>query len=83
MWRAFFLAMGAFAVLLGAQCLAVEKAVMTTLAEEEAKFGISNPFGEQKSTKELSPPEWAPWTLMSAGAVTMIYSFTIPKRGAK
>jgi hypothetical protein len=82
MWRAFFLAMGAFAVLLGAQCLAVEKAVMITAAEEESALGIGNPFGAEKK-KELSPPEWAPWTLMSAGAVTMIYSFTIPKRGAK
>ena len=29
---------------------------------------------------DLTPPEWAPWSLMSAGAVIILYSFTIPKR---
>ncbi|HZZ71690.1 MAG TPA: hypothetical protein VFE24_05520 [Pirellulales bacterium] len=29
---------------------------------------------------DLNPPEWAPWSLMSAGAVIILYSFTIPKR---
>jgi hypothetical protein len=83
MWRAFFLALGAFAILLGAQCLAIEKAVMGAAVEEQGGgLSLSNPFGEAKK-KELAPPEWAPWTLMSAGAVTIIYSFTLPKRGAK
>jgi hypothetical protein len=30
--------------------------------------------------REISPPDWAPWTLMSGGAVVMLYSFTLPKR---
>ncbi len=29
---------------------------------------------------DVTPPEWAPWSLMSAGAVIILYSFTIPKR---
>ena len=29
---------------------------------------------------EVVPPEWAPWSLMGAGAVVVLYSFTIPKR---
>ena len=29
---------------------------------------------------DVIPPEWAPWSLMSAGAVIILYSFTIPKR---
>lgn len=83
MWRAFFLALGAFAVLLGAQCLAIEKAVMGAAVEEQGSvLGVSNPFGEAKK-KEVAPPDWAPWTLMSAGAVTIIYSFTLPKRAGK
>jgi hypothetical protein len=32
--------------------------------------------------KEVSPPAWAPWSLLSLGAVTLLYSFTIPKRAA-
>jgi hypothetical protein len=30
--------------------------------------------------KAYTPPDWAPWSLMSAGAVIMLYSFTVPKR---
>jgi hypothetical protein len=30
--------------------------------------------------KEVTPPEWAPWSLMSLGAVTLLYSFTLPGR---
>ena len=77
MWRAFFLAVGVFAILLGAQCLAVEKAVL-----HSEKRPVANTFGLVKSVerKDLIPPEWAPWTLLSAGAVVLIYSFTLPKR---
>ena len=32
------------------------------------------------SLKEVVPPEWAPWILMSAGIVVILYSFAIPKR---
>ncbi|MGE0608044.1 MAG: hypothetical protein AB7O62_13200 [Pirellulales bacterium] len=78
MWRAFFLAVGAFAILLGAQCLAVEKAVMHAKKEPATStFG----FSKSPARKEMEPPEWAPWTLLSGGAVVLIYSFTLPKRG--
>ena len=29
---------------------------------------------------EIVPPDWAPWSMMSAGAVTILYSFTLPKK---
>jgi hypothetical protein len=32
--------------------------------------------------RELTPPDWAPWSLMATGAVVIIYSFTVPKRVA-
>ena len=32
--------------------------------------------------KELQPPEWAPWSFMGAGAVVLLYSFSIPRRVA-
>ena len=28
----------------------------------------------------IVPPDWAPWSLISAGAVIMLYSFTLPKK---
>ncbi len=71
MWRAFFLAVGAYCCLLGVEALAVEKAI---LKPEVRKGQIVN------SGREIAPPDWAPWSLMAGGAVVVLYSFTIPKR---
>ncbi len=69
MWRSFFLAIGAYCCLLGVQAMAVERAVLkpdTRLA--------------QQGRTEITPPDWAPWSLLGTGAVVVIYSFTIPQR---
>jgi hypothetical protein len=68
MVRAFFLAVGMYAFLLGLECLVIEKAVLHASGEAGAAF------------REITPPEWAPWSLLSAGAVVMLYSFTIPAK---
>ena len=73
MWRSLFLALGITCVILGVEALAVEKAVLN----------VKNPpseAGQPASQRVISPPEWAPWSLMSGGAIVMIYSFTIPGR---
>ena len=79
MFRAFFLALGIYACILGGQCLAMEKAVLRTNSAEptfvERTLGRS-----QLARKEIVPPPWAPWSLMAGGAVTILYSFTIPRR---
>ena len=69
MWRSFFLAIGAYCCLLGIEALAIERAVL--------KVNASN---AQTSWREVVPPDWAPWSLLAAGAVVMLYSFTIPQR---
>jgi hypothetical protein len=66
MWRAFFLAVGITAGLLGAESLAVDKVIVRA--------------PQEGGRSEISPPDWAPWSLISAGAVTLLYSFTIPQR---
>ena len=71
MWRAFFLAIGAYIALLGVEALAVEKAVL-----KPEMVGQNKLIQKQ----EIVPPQWAPWSLMGAGAVTVLYSFTIPPR---
>jgi hypothetical protein len=71
MWRSFFLAIGVYVCLLGVQALAVERAVLKADAASQA--GIQ---------REIVPPEWAPWSLIGAGAVVVLYSFTIPRRVA-
>lgn len=71
MFRSLFLALGAYTCLLGVEALAVEKAVLKQPADGQKAFF------EQT---EIVPPEWAPWSLMGAGSVVVLYSFTIPKR---
>jgi hypothetical protein len=74
MWRSFFLALGITAVSLGVEALAVDKAVLNVANRPNAA-------GKAATQRVISPPEWAPWSLMSAGTVVMLYSFTIPARG--
>lgn len=71
MWRSLFLAIGAYTCLLGVEALAVEKAVL-----KQPENGQPRKFLKE----DISPPEWAPWSLMASGAVVVLYSFTIPRR---
>ena len=85
MWRAFFLAVGISLVIIGGQCLIVEKVVLARGADFAQVQDNPYLFGSQDSAansngKDIVPPDWAPWSLMAAGAVVMIYSFTVPRR---
>lgn len=71
MWRSFFLAIGVFTILLGAECLAVET---VTFKPKTSNGQVVEP------ARTVRTPEWAPWSLMGAGAVVVLYSFTLPKR---
>ena len=80
MWRALFLAIGFFLILLGAQCLALEK---VNLKMRDAPPAPMSPFDtapKEGAPKQLTPPPWAPWSLLSSGAVMCLYSFTIPRK---
>ena len=90
MFRALALAVGISLAVLGAECLVIEKAVMagnqTVAASTPASMEImqeqmlaSEPI---PAAREIVPPEWAPWVLLSTGAVIILYSFTIPRRVA-
>lgn len=84
MWRSFFLAVGISMCIWGAECLVVEKAILAGEAKPEAPATMSGYFSEtvQPTAREFTPPEWAPWSLMSSGAVVILYSFTLPRRAA-
>lgn len=69
MWRSLFLALGASSVLLGAEALFIDQAVL----KKTERNGVA-------TQRVIDPPEWAPWSLMAGGAVVVIYSFTIPRR---
>ena len=71
MWRSFFIAVGVTLLVIGAECLVVDDFII-------ASKGAAN--ASESRSRDIKPPDWAPWSLLSAGAVTMLYSFTIPQR---
>lgn len=76
MWRALFLALGIYCCVLGVECLLIDKAILsdgesTTMTRATQRVTQSN---------DMVPPPWAPWSLMSTGAVVILYSFTLPQR---
>lgn len=77
MLRAFFLALGVYACILGAECLVLDKAVLHPSSEATAS-ALAQKMAP--AYREVSPAEWAPWSLLSVGAVVMLYSFTIPAK---
>ena len=65
MWRSLFLAVGIFSLVLGLESLLIDRATVVT-----------NRDSASQSISELIPPPWAPWSLMSAGAIVILNSFT-------
>lgn len=65
MWRSLFLAAGIFACLFGIELLFVDSAVVVSLAGGGTK-------------QVVTAPEWAPWVLISVGAVTILNLCSLP-----
>lgn len=68
MLRSLFLALGIFLLVLGLESMAIDQATVT------------NPSEEGASSVTLTPADWVPWSLVSAGTVTMLYSYTLPQK---
>lgn len=81
MWRAFFCAIGISLMLIGGECLVVEKAVLATGPKPASGSSpyLFAPGPGTTTSQEFRPPEWAPWSLLSAGAVIVLYTLTIQK----
>jgi hypothetical protein len=83
MWRACFLAIGISMMIVGAECLAVEK-VTWRVHEAPPHSGLPLQQGAAAGPeKEFIPAPWVPWSMLSGGAVVCLYSFTIPRRLSK
>lgn len=82
MWRSFFLAIGVYLILLGAQCLGVQKFVLKSRSNSPQSQAtlLSRNDSQVQPRREIEPPPWAPWSIMSTGAVVCLYSFHIPRR---
>ncbi|MFM9058092.1 MAG: hypothetical protein ACKOSQ_03005 [Planctomycetaceae bacterium] len=66
MWKSFCLAAGIFACLIGIELLLIDSAVLL-------------PFDGQGGRRVFTAPDWAPWTLLSVGAVTVLHFVSLPR----
>lgn len=63
MWKSFCLAAGIFACMVGVEMLLIDSAVV-------------RPLDGRGGPQTFTAPDWAPWTLLSAGAVTILHFCT-------
>jgi hypothetical protein len=69
MWKSFCLASGIFACLVGIEMLLIDSAVVLPM------HGGGGP-------QTFTAPDWAPWTLLSVGAVTVMHFVPLSGRGS-
>ena len=80
MWRAFFLAIGCYAVILGVQCLGVEKVVLRSRPALVRRSLAGPDSTGLEPGRGIVLPRWAPFGVMGSGAMVVIYCFTVPRR---
>lgn len=66
MRKSFCLAAGIFACVVGIEMLLIDSAVIRSLD------GTGSP-------QTFTAPDWAPWTLLSVGAVTVLHYASLPR----
>ncbi len=66
MWRSLFLAIGISCIIIGLEGLALDSATLKPWVTE--------------GPRDINLDTWMPWSLLSSGAVVVLYSFTIPRR---
>ncbi len=79
MWRAFFMGIGIFSCIFGAECMISDRFIMAAESKPAAAPAIFAASAVRK--REFVPPEWAPWTFLSLGTIGVLYSLTLPKMG--
>lgn len=68
MWKSVFLAFGVFSCILGMEILLVDSAAVIPLQGGQPRI--------------VTAPDWAPWALISVGAVTILHFVTLPVKQA-
>jgi hypothetical protein len=82
MWRAFFCAIGIVLLILGVECLMIDSAILAAGVVDEPMppqnvglFGAGAVPPQQSRT--FRPAEWIPWSLLTSGAVTLLYALSL------
>jgi hypothetical protein len=80
MWRAFFIALGIMAIIIGFESLIIESANFYTSRGSTPREFMNPSAISGQTTVTWQPKEWFPWLVLSVGALTVIYAFTLPQR---
>ena len=85
MLRSTFFATGLFIALWGVAFLFIDKVHLTAKENQQPERGFRGFFSRvtsvnAKKQRFVDPPEWAAFSLMSVGAVTMLYAVALPKK---
>jgi hypothetical protein len=84
MMRSTFFAAGLFLALWGVTFLFVDKIELKLKSDPKPEPGFRGLLTRVTTTpqprKVISPPDWAAFSLMSLGAVTMLYAVALPKK---
>ena len=80
MRRAFFIAIGAMAIIIGLECMAIDSANFYSAKQTNASSFFDPSGSPSFDTRVWQPEEWLPWTALSVGMITILYAFTLPKR---
>lgn len=77
MWRSLFMALGIFSVILGAEFLTLERVILaepSRAANTNINSGVRPMPTAFPKLRDFKPPEWLPWTLLSCGAIVILWS---------
>lgn len=90
MWRALFFAIGIYAIILGVECLVLEKVELgspagkTPAANAAYAAGGSGVFQNSvyqtpaasgtAKSRSFRPREWMPWSLIAGGILIVVYT---------
>lgn len=82
MVRATFFAAGLFVALVGGGFLLVDKVVLNVRPDAPQMEGFRGLFSGVTPDRKavFDPPDWAAFSMMSIGTVTMLYAAALPKR---
>jgi len=85
MIRSAFLALGLFLGMCGGTLMYADKVVLIDDGEKlehdpNVRGMLSNQQIEKDVRRVIDPPEWAAFTLLAVGGVTILYSLALPSR---
>ncbi|MGH7127053.1 MAG: hypothetical protein ACREJB_12870 [Planctomycetaceae bacterium] len=89
MLRASFFSIGLFVGLWGVSLLVIDRFVLNYVDEDappqNTQIASMSSYSSVSATappqqKVIDPPDWAAFSIISAGAVTMLYAVALPKK---